>query len=270
MFIVWLTFFLLFLFRRWWSRSHVVRRRLSRISRWRGANSTTSWERAPTRYWRRSCAGAFKRESTRKNNKTRENSKERRQSGKEYVSTNGKQMPARTMRNVECDCKFRCKNNFSIDERREMHQKFWNSKSWQVQSNFIISSVRVTKPKRTTVPHSSRIKATRSYILNGKPICQKVFLATLAINHMRVDYCLNHMNINGLCSPDRRGGATLNKITTELTEAVRKFLQKFPKFKSHYSDSDRIYFHPDLTVKSLHEIYKEQIETGKKAVSLSI
>jgi hypothetical protein len=76
------------------------------------------------------------------------------------------------------------------------------------------------------------------------------------------------MNINGLCSPDRRGGATLNKITTELTEAVRKFLQKFPKFKSHYSDSDRIYFHPDLTVKSLHEIYKEQIETGKKAVSL--
>ena len=98
-----------------------------------------------------------------------------------------------------------------------------------------------------------------------------VYLQTLQISNRRVDYCINKKSSNGLCSPDKRGHATLNSTTSAAEENIKQFLEKIPKFKSHYSESNKLYFSPDLTKSKLYELYKEaQQDANLRSVSKPI
>ena len=60
-----------------------------------------------------------------------------------------------------------------------------------------------------------------------------------------------------MISPDKRGKTKTSRFKNKelVVTHIKQFLSKFPKYKSHYSPSEKIYFHPNLTLKEIYEIY---------------
>jgi len=74
-----------------------------------------------------------------------------------------------------------------------------------------------------------------------------------------------------MSSPDRRGGMNMKKTSDEELRAIDEFLNLLPKYRSHYTDSKKLYFDNQLTLTKLYELYKEnQSEQDKSAVSYAI
>lgn len=75
----------------------------------------------------------------------------------------------------------------------------------------------------------------------------------------RVDYAVSKKNLRGTSSPDKRGrNSPSNKISEDLIILVQNFLNNFPKFSSHYSESAKLYFAPDLNIQKLLELFREK------------
>ena len=106
---------------------------------------------------------------------------------------------------------------------------------------------------------NSRKKSTRVFRLNKIRVCKSVFLNTLGITNGRLNYCINHKaNIETkMCSPDKRGNSITNRTSLSAISRIHDFLMKFPKFTSHYSQSERVYFSPELNLSKLYNLYIE-------------
>ena len=107
--------------------------------------------------------------------------------------------------------------------------------------------------------NNSRKQNTRTFQLSNLRVCKAVFLKTLAISNHRLDYCLNLKSKDGMCSPDKRGKHSSNKTSEVKINRIRNFLEKFPKYKSHYSNSEKIYFSPHLSKQKLYELYEKDV-----------
>ena len=185
--------------------------------------------------------------------------KEARQSGRAYISKTGKYVNSKYFTYHACKCKYEC-SDLPEEERKLLSHKFYKMCSWQAQSNFILSNVVVKAPKRSFVSNSRKL-TSRVFYLNGKRVCKEVFLRTLGITHGRLDYVLNHKAVNStMCSPDKRGKHHSNRTPSSKISEIRQFLSSFPKYKSHYSDSERVYFSPDLNRNKLYSLYKDQMK----------
>jgi len=212
-------------------------------------------------------------EPLQKEHREKSNVKCLRQSGKQYVSPwSGKTVREKAVSFDRCNCRHGCNEKFSPETRVTMNKQYWSLGSWDAQSNFILSTVQCEEPKRCTIGNKSdsRIQNVRIYTLNGKRVCQKFYLRTLDINHMRVNYVLKKKAKFGMSSPDKRGGKPANKLDEEVYLQIETFLNKFPKYRSHYSSSQRFYFDSSLTVNKLHKIFCEQQKSKNlKIVSYS-
>lgn len=201
--------------------------------------------------------------SERKKKSNSDSRKQLRQNGKEYFTAKGKYCGEKKIRIISCSCTYKCKE-ININERRSIFKRFWELGNWQCQSNFIISCVNLVKPKRSYV-NNSRKTITREFMLNGKRVCKNVFLATLGISNKRLDYVLRKKCSNNMCSPDKRGKMTSgNKTKVEHHELVINFLDVIPKYSSHYTNSDKKYFSPDLSIPKLFDLYCHWCRKEKK------
>jgi len=194
----------------------------------------------------------------------RENARKNRQAGLEYFSPrSGKWASAKSSKFLRCSCSHKCSDVLPSETRKSIHRRFWDLADWTAQSNFILNSVKCVTPQRRTAGNS-KVNFMRQYHLDDKRVCQKVFCSTLDINHMRVDYVLRHKNKFGIASPDKRGAKTPNKIPTSMLNDLENFLNQFPKYESHYSNSKRIYFDSRLTRKKIHQLFLEyQFENNR-------
>ena len=78
-------------------------------------------------------------------------------------------------------------------------------------------------------------------------------------NKGRIAYALKNKSQNGIASPDKRGKKIPgNKLALACREYVKEFLNKFPKYASHYTNSENLYFSPEITLTKLYEKYKEE------------
>ena len=189
-----------------------------------------------------------------------------RQAGLPYSTKKGKFVPQKQFKMQRCNCFNNC-SAISREDREKIFSQFWSSGSWQVRSGFILQTVTLSKPKRTTGP-SSRKKMSRSYTLNNVKVCKTVYLSTLGISNKRVDYCLNKKGKQGICSPDKRGKSTPNKTSEATVTDIRNFLDNQEKFTSHYCSSEKKYFSPGTTVKQLHADYLKTRPGSKVSISI--
>lgn len=136
----------------------------------------------------------------------------------------------------------------NLEEREDIFKRYWGLGHWHWSlSIFIVNNIKLLpiKSRTTNVPNSR--KWHRKMYLNRKRICKETFLSTLGISSGRINYALNRKSKGGTISPDRRGGNPVNKTPQTTILKINHFLNKFPKFKSHYSKSEKTYFHPELT-----------------------
>lgn len=191
------------------------------------------------------------------NSKQKKSSKKHaRQNGMGYYTAKGKFVSAIVFKDHKCTCRYTDCKTATLEEKKDVFKKFWEIGCWQTQEIFIRQTILVEETKRKTA--NSNKKYSRKYFINKLHVCKEVYLKTLGIKNTRVDYCLNVKSKSGMCSPDKRGKQpSVNKTSTTKIEKVKKFLKDMPKFQSHYSESEREYFHPDLTRKKIYTLYKE-------------
>ena len=95
-----------------------------------------------------------------------------------------------------------------------------------------------------------------------------VFLQTLGITNGRMSYCITKKAQQNICSPDKRGSVTPNRTSDAKIKEIHSFLDSIPKFRSHYSNNNKLYFKEDLSRIMLYEEYKKkQLKNQKIAVS---
>ena len=71
---------------------------------------------------------------------------------------------------------------------------------------------------------------------------------------------------SSIVSPDKRGRhvpGNKKKHTQGTTDAISNFLNKIPKYTSHYSFSNRVYFHLTLSWKKLIAEFCKQLQIFK-------
>ena len=130
--------------------------------------------------------------------------------------------------------------------------------------------LQVPVKSRRNIASDKKRNVTVIYRLNNIKVCQKVLAGTLDIHVSRLDYIRNKKTTSsGIVTPDKRGHKIpANKISTNKIVELRKFFQKFPKYVSHYSESNKTYFSPDMTKSKLYNLYKS--EQQEKSVSYTV
>lgn len=154
--------------------------------------------------------------------------------------------------------------------KAEIFENFWKLGNWNCQSNYIAKSVTLKPCKRRYKTNTQSVTrtVTRKYCLNGLNVCQNVFTSTLGINASRIEYCLKSKAKFGICSPDGRGKHNPRKNEEETIKSTQEFLNRFPKYHSHYSQVKRYYFNPALSKGKIHQLYIKKMEArNKKCVS---
>ena len=122
-----------------------------------------------------------------------------------------------------------------------------------------LSQVAVKRHDRT--PLDKQRSVMYEYRINGKRVCRNVFISVTDSKH-RIAYLRDHKVKKGVPSPDKRGRKIPgNKLSHFKQTELRSFLNKFPKYKSHYSMSNRLYFSPELTIAKIFKIYQEDCES---------
>lgn len=115
------------------------------------------------------------------------------------------------------------------------------------------------KDHRHTPQDKQRSVVVR-YQLNGINVCKKVLSGTLSVPSSRLQYLRKKKTApSGLIIKDQRGlSKPGNALPERKIDIIKSFLNKFPKYTSHYSNNNKQYFPPNLTKSKLYNLYKSE------------
>lgn len=196
--------------------------------------------------------------------------------GKAYVSSvTKKSMPAKCMK-PRCE-KTKCKatecDNLDEEQRQRIYNAFYNTKSLQLQREFLVRHVKSEdiRRKRTTAQISRRTRTLKYTLPNGGStihVCRIMFLNTLGISEKTLRTAMSKLTAEGIVESDKRGGRykNLEEKDKQLRDSIVDHIHKFPRMESHFcrKSTSREYLHPDLTRKRMYDLYiEENAENGK-------
>lgn len=103
-------------------------------------------------------------------------------------------------------------------------------------------------------------------------VCRDFFFKCLQATPYRIFSALKSIKSNTAAVDKRGKGSSANKRSTALLENVRQFIDRIPKYESHYSRSNtqRKYLHHSLNLATLYKEYKSNRDPEKKSVSVSM
>lgn len=207
----------------------------------------------------------------------RQKSKFARNSGKSYVNRSSNVVPDKTFFDGECDCSRKCHLLLSIQERKRIFENFYNLSNFNLQTSYINGQVRVANKGRFThCQDPNKRSKTRIYMLpkeNGDNVnvCKLFLKNALRVSDGRLTRALINKTKGGeLTTPpiDRRGKHPPKNKTKQVDiDNVKKFINKFAKYTSHYSrvkNPNREYLSPDLNISKLYDLYFQSAEFAHK------
>ena len=167
-------------------------------------------------------------------------------------------------------CKKQCKL-FSDDDRKKLHDSFWDLNDWALQTAFITERVKEEPKQRKRIRHHTKSGqrrnriSTRRYtlLLNSTEVvvCPTFFLSTLHISEKRVRYALaKKKNEAGIPAVDLRGNNNgNNRISEERIAPVVEHIKSFKTVESHYvrKESKFQYSPEDLNIRKMWKMYKD-------------
>ena len=229
-------------------------------------------------------------DSQRKRNKIiwkREKAKISRNSGNEYVSRSGKIVSKKLFKDVDCHCPLSCNAKLSTEEKNNMFTLYWKS-SREAKLAFICGHVKQCSVKRrySDKEDSSRRQKTRLFYFtkadnSSVRVCKQMFCKTIQISNGCLDRNLKRetdgslendkLEVSGGFEERRGKKEPANKTAKEDIYAIRKHINSFPQYVSHYCrrDSPGAKYLPQyLNLALMYRMYKE--DNGEKSVSESM
>ena len=165
-------------------------------------------------------------------------------------------------RDYICNCRKKCNEKISIEQRKDCFNKFWNTGDYNIQTSLLCNMVQQREVSRHRGNDNSKRSYSRVYIFNETEVCRDFFCQTLRISMKRVNTALEKHR-SGLSFLDqRKNNGGHNKITDRQTQDVMEHIGKFPKYVSHYNrnNTNLKYLPPDLTVSKMYDLYKKEYD----------
>ena len=145
-------------------------------------------------------------------------------SGKEYVNSDGKIIRESSVQPKDCSkCRFKCSAKVSKEDRKNIHDSFWNLTSYERKKDFICSRISEADTKNILEPTENvimekRRQVTRSYTLISSEasirVCKAFFHATLNITEVYSEHA-SASRARYICWP-REHGEGITHITKHL------------------------------------------------------
>ncbi|XP_056637703.1 uncharacterized protein LOC130445840 [Diorhabda sublineata] len=217
---------------------------------------------------RRDEVEAYRKRKMNSSNWKKNVSKQRKLQGKEYATLRGKLIRAKRMK-PPCNCRKKCFDLMSNEEREIIFKHFYQL-SYDGQSQFISDFVeekeKATQRLRRNDKKESRRQYSRRYFLNKGNIrlevCQEMFSNTLDITIKRIRVCIEKKRASeaGMCASDKRGKHGKPVIPEKEKDFIRRHINQFPSYESHYSrsHSQKKYLPSHLSISQMYRLYKEE------------
>ncbi|CAH2100749.1 unnamed protein product [Euphydryas editha] len=144
-------------------------------------------------------------------------------------------------------CGLECHDQVDAAQQKELFDRFYAMESFSLQSSYLFSLVKVLPKKRCsfltdrrqtesrrsntrvyTVPNSNRLATT---------VCKDFFKKVFAVSDGRITRVLKTKLSIPTPPIDKRRAfhVPVNKTTEEKVQKAKTFIDKFPKYESHYT-----------------------------------
>lgn len=196
-----------------------------------------------------------------------------------HQTKSNKLVPAKIFRGQVICCDRACAAKIPIERQREIFSAYYQACNWTTKTLYIRANVDKVKNIRTNSLNPIINLRNQQYIykysfLNEAGIrtevCKKFFLKCIQVSQNRVYRAIVSVNTNPSAEERRGSGPSPNKSKTVDVENLKHFINKFPRYKSHYgrSSSDKDYLSPYLNIRRMYREYKILCEfEGKQALS---
>lgn len=210
--------------------------------------------------------------------------KDRVERGLERVSKKSKKVIPTKVFNAQiiCKClddkaqKLSCAHKINVVRQKEIFDCYYQQMNWTHKTMFIRGHVKrlPVKTKKCQNYPLLQMKSrnfNHSYTLTDEKgidqdVCRDFFINCLQITPYRVYNALNTQDKNPSASEVRGKSASINKTSEFIHQEVVNFINRIPKYESHYgrSETQRKYLPQSLNLAILYEAYKGQRDPKKK------
>ena len=196
--------------------------------------------------------------------------------GDEYTSANGKVIPARSIKPVNCEkCRLKCETKISNEQRQKIFDSFWKLGSYERQKDFVCGKVDEDNTKtfqdETGKPIPKRKQVSRKFLLeidgSKHQVCKTFFMNTLSVGKTYIDHALNLKKEGHFAGEDRRGKhVPHNKLKEDQVTFVKRHIESFPKVEGHYvrKETRREFLGPELSLSKMYDLYEEKCQKEQK------
>ncbi|GFO23215.1 Ws0399_0 protein [Plakobranchus ocellatus] len=198
--------------------------------------------------------------------------KKARSKGESYTSVQGKTVPARSVKPVDCSkCKFNCPSRVSEEERWKLFRHFWNLELFRNKVDYICDLIFEFAPIR---PVSGKRSFSRRYTLKVKGkderVCKDFFTSTFDISERTVVTYMAKKRRGPEAVTDLRGKQTpCNKTPDIVVRKVREHILSQTGLQGDWAFASR--GEETRSVKKLYSHYQTECQTdGTKAASISV
>lgn len=203
---------------------------------------------------------------------------ERKHRGEAYTTAKGKDIPERNMKSLK-QCRMKCSEILDDVTRQVIFAEYWSLGSHDRRVQYISSLIETapTKVSRKRKTDSMKCRdVTHLYHLEiqgeRKNVCKSCFLNTLDEKEKFVRLALLNklQHMSSVTETDKRGRhSPANKISEESREEVKRHINSFPSYESHYTrrNNDKKYLPCHLNLRLMYKLY---CDISNKAVSRSV
>lgn len=187
--------------------------------------------------------------------------------GKDYIGSDGKKRPKRSIDLKPCLCRFKCSDYHSDECRMEIFHQFWELGHYERQGDFIRDHIRERPPKMRSASSEKQRSSTREFVLNldtNQRVCKDFFMKTLDIGPKMIEIALKKKSGGTAAMGDKRGRhVPANKTKDDMLHRIRKHIESFPKMNSHYArkDTSREFLSADLNVRKMYNLFSSKCQT---------
>lgn len=216
--------------------------------------------------------------------------KDRVERGIEHVTKTGRLIQGKTFSaQIICKCQDvkkqrpSCSSKIDVMRQKEIFDSYYQNMKWSQKTLFIRASIKrsAVKTKKVQQFPLRQLKArefTHVYTFidgNGaeQVVCRDFFMKCIQITSNRIFNALKSFKSNTGALDKRGSTSSANKTSEILLQGVREFIDRIPKYESHYcrSQSQRKYLHHSLNLATLYREYKgDRDPKSKECVSDSI
>ncbi|XP_065362896.1 uncharacterized protein LOC135956365 [Calliphora vicina] len=179
--------------------------------------------------------------------------------------------PERFPRPINCAirCTFKCHQNFSEEERKQICDIFW-SLDFKRRKDFILARIETKDVETPTTPEfrktnrPTRAYQTRFYLRSGlnsenKRVCKHFMMNTLSINRKFIENAIKYADktTGNYTGVDGRGKHLIHKISPERKQAILDHINSYPVWLPSKKAKLRC-LHHSLSIKRMYKEYREK------------